>query len=60
MDRIRRSLPAVVIGMLLGFAGAHTLTGATAKPPAYIEGTVWTPHHAAIPARASEAPAPTF
>ena len=62
MDRIRRSLPAIVIGMLLGVAGAHTLTDATPKSPspARLEGTLWTAHHASIPAQAGEEPSPTF
>jgi hypothetical protein len=60
MERIRRSIPAIVIGMLLGVAGAHALTAATPKPPAYMDGTTWTAHHAAITAQAGEEPSPTF
>ena len=60
MERIRRTLPAVAIGMLLGVAGAHALTGATPQAPGTTDGTVWTPQHAAIPAQASEEPSPTF
>jgi hypothetical protein len=60
MERIRRSLPAVVIGLLLGVAGAHAFTGATRKPSGPVDGTVWTPHHAAIQAQALEEPSPTF
>ena len=62
MERIHRSLPAILIGMLLGVAGAHTLTDTTSKSlaPASLEGTLWTAHHATIQAQAGEEPSPTF
>ena len=58
MEKLRYTLCGIVFGVILGVSAAPVPAPAVAA--SVTEGTVWTPHHAAIATTAREEPSPTF
>jgi hypothetical protein len=58
MERLRYTLFGIVFGVILGVSAAPTPSHTVAATA--MEGTAWTPYHAAIPGEPREEPSPSF